>query len=177
MASKTCSYWDCDVAIKGNHFACRDHWEASQEGDLDGCPNCDSLKSTSYRLCRPCEIKKSPGTAESRTPYETGASLVWAAGDEGVDEFYAYILKLNDGGFYAGHTRDLRVRMTQHRDGTGAKATKGKDPQLVWFSEAPNRKSAMEWESELKGLIKRNPTQVRTMCLHFLDLVKETGDL
>ena len=67
--------------------------------------------------------------------------------------------------------------MTQHRDGTGAKATKGKDPQLVWFAEVPDRKTAMGWELELKAMIKHNPTKVRTMCLHFLDLVKETGTL
>lgn len=177
MASKVCSYWDCDVEIKRSHFACRDHWEASQEGDLDKCPNCDNLKGANYELCRPCGREAKAKVAEGQATYELEPSPAWAAGDEGVDEFYTYILKLDDGGLYAGHTRDLRVRMTQHRDGTGAIATKGKNPQLVWFSEVPNRKTAMEWESELKALIKRNPTQVRTMCLHFLDLVKETGNL
>jgi putative endonuclease len=177
MATKVCLYWECDVEIKRNHFACRDHWEANHEGEVDECPSCDNLKRSDYDLCRPCELEARTILKEDRSTYAPDPSPAWAVGDEGIDEFYAYILKLDDGGFYAGHTRDLRVRMTQHRDGTGAKATKGKDPQLVWFTESPDRKTAMEWESELKALIKRNPTQVRTMCLHFLDLVKETGNL
>ncbi|MCH8818372.1 MAG: GIY-YIG nuclease family protein [Chloroflexi bacterium] len=182
MASKTCSYWDCDVAIKDNHFACRDHWEASLEGDLDKCPNCDDLKSAAYELCRPCEVKKSPGIAESRTPYETGASPAWAAGDEGVDAFYAYILKIDPTTtdnriFYAGQTRNLRIRMTEHRDGSGPKSTKDRNPRLIWFTELPTRETAMEVEVELKNLIARNPREVRKLAMAFQDLIKDVEGL
>ena len=31
--------------------------------------------------------------------------------------FFTYLLRCNDGSYYAGHTEDLEVRMAQHHSG------------------------------------------------------------
>ncbi|MDA1258216.1 MAG: GIY-YIG nuclease family protein, partial [Chloroflexi bacterium] len=181
MASNICTYWDCDVAVQASHFACREHWEAFQEDELEECPNCDNLMSAEYELCRPCEVEGRPRISESRTTYEVESSPAWEAGDEGVDEFYAYILKIDPAAkdskvFYAGHTRDLRVRMTEHRDGA-AKTTRGRNPRLIWFSEFPTREIAATVEAGLKGLIDRNPREIRIIVMRFQDLISDVEPL
>ena len=72
--------------------------------------------------------------------------------------FFIYILKLDDGKFYAGHTRELRERMGEHRDGK-AKSTADKNPLLVWFEIVDTRKEAAEREAQLKELIDKKRAQ------------------
>lgn len=44
-------------------------------------------------------------------------SQAWSKNDEGVDNFYTYILKLENGDFYIGQTREIRERMVEHKTG------------------------------------------------------------
>ena len=67
---------------------------------------------------------------ELRPKYRIEWSESWDAGDAAAEVFYTYILKLNDGSFYAGQMRDLQPRLMEHRDGT-TKTTDGRDPRLV----------------------------------------------
>ena len=57
--------------------------------------------------------------------YREEHSDSWSAGDADASEFYIYVLKLNDGTFYAGQTREIRERLMEHRDGT-TKTTAGR---------------------------------------------------
>ena len=46
------------------------------------------------------------------------------------NEYFIYILKLDDGKFYARTHPELRERMGEHRDGKRALPT---EPSIVWF--------------------------------------------
>ena len=63
----------------------------------------------------------------------------------------------------------------EHRDGSGARATAGRSPRLVWFRTFPTRDGAAAEESSLKALCRDNPRQVRRMILAFQDVVGELG--
>ena len=73
----------------------------------------------------------------SRKTYRREHSDAWEAKDAEANDFYVYVLKLDDGSFYAGQTREIRERLLEHRDGT-TKSTAGRNPKLVWFSTVAN---------------------------------------
>ena len=122
---------------------------------------------------------KSPARSESGGKprarygrYREEHSVAWSAGDADASEFYVYVLKLNDGTFYASQTRESRERLMEHRDGT-TRTTAGKDPKLVWFSTVSTRKQATELEVIVKKVCDRNPREIRRWILKFQDLVDE----
>lgn len=66
--------------------------------------------------------------------------------------FYAYLLRCNDGSYYAGHTDDLELRMAQHRSGTFGGYTARRLPiTLVWSDSFQTRDDAFAAERQLKG--------------------------
>jgi predicted GIY-YIG superfamily endonuclease len=89
-----------------------------------------------------------------------------------ASEFYVYILRLDGRQFYAGQTRDLRARLMEHREG-GTSSTAGRNPKLAWFDIVSTRDEATTVEARLKGLIDRNPREIRKMVIRFSDLLKE----
>jgi predicted GIY-YIG superfamily endonuclease len=62
--------------------------------------------------------------------------------DGGIDRFYVYILKLDNGRFYIGHTKDLSARITEHKEGQTI-STAGENPKLCYFEIFPTRGKAM----------------------------------
>ena len=102
--------------------------------------------------------------------YEPESNPKWDAADQEGDVFFIYLLKLDGGKFYAGHTRELRERIGEHRDGK-TRSTAGKNPRLVWFEDVNTREEATEGEAYLKDLIDRNECEVRRMVNEFQDLV------
>jgi predicted GIY-YIG superfamily endonuclease len=62
----------------------------------------------------------------------------------------------------------------EHREG-GTSSTTGRNPRLVWFDMVPTRDEATAVEARLKGIIDRNPREIRKMVIHFSDLLKEVG--
>ena len=107
-----------------------------------------------------------------QTRYRRESSPAWAAGDADARSFHVYILKLEGGEFYAGQTRELRERLSEHRDGR-TQSTAGRNPKLVWFTEMASRHEATELEVELKKAIDSNPRIIRRMVTDFHDLVRE----
>ncbi|TKD52867.1 GIY-YIG nuclease family protein [Sphingomonas baiyangensis] len=66
--------------------------------------------------------------------------------------FFAYLLRCNDGSFYAGHTDALEWRIAQHHAGEGSAHTKHRRPvELVWSNAFPTRLEALEAERRIKG--------------------------
>ena len=74
-------------------------------------PACKRYKLAKYETCQDCrkggESPASRQRGSSKSPrrptrYRREHSDAWAAGDAEANEFYVYILKLNDGSFYAG---------------------------------------------------------------------------
>ena len=67
-----------------------------------------------------------------------------------------YLLKCGDGSLYAGITNDLRRRLRAHRDGRGAKYTRGRGPiEVVHVEKAKDRAAASRREYELKRMPRR----------------------
>jgi predicted GIY-YIG superfamily endonuclease len=99
-------------------------------------------------------------------------SEAWQKGDKDVTRFFVYILKLDGGKFYVGQTRELRERLSEHRDDeTGS--TKGLNPRLQYFEVLSTREAAEFRESELKNIAQSNPRQIRRMIIGFKDLISE----
>ena len=71
--------------------------------------------------------------------------------------YYVYILKcINRSSkketLYTGSTNNLKKRIDQHQSGRGARYTRGKDLDLVYFETHLSRSSAMKREYEIKNL-------------------------
>jgi putative endonuclease len=70
-----------------------------------------------------------------------------------ADPCYVYIIECGDGSFYTGQTNDVERRLSEHRNGTGAKYTRGRKPlTLRYVEECEDRSSAMSREYEIKQL-------------------------
>lgn len=63
-----------------------------------------------------------------------------------------YILRCGDGSLYTGYTTDVERRLDEHRNGDGAKYTRGRGPlELVYTEQCPTRSAALRREAEIKG--------------------------
>ena len=132
---KTCAYQDCDQSILGWFELCQQHNAAKRSGIIDQCSDCGQDKDSRYPNCRDCNAKIQNTTPKSTSDkrgskYELEQNPAWDKGDADAEEFFVYILKLSDGKFYAGQTREIRERLGEHRDGK-TKSTAEKDPKLV----------------------------------------------
>ena len=66
--------------------------------------------------------------------------------------FHAYLLRCNDGSFYAGHTDNLEARIAQHRSGAMGGYTSQRLPvELVWSESFETREEALSAERQIKG--------------------------
>ena len=70
--------------------------------------------------------------------------------------YYVYILKCENKktkkiSLYTGSTQDLMNRFEQHRKGRGAKYTRGKNLELVYFETFLTRSDVMKREYEIKN--------------------------
>jgi len=67
-----------------------------------------------------------------------------------------YILKCGDGSLYTGITNDIEKRLAAHRNGLGAKYTKGRGPlSLIYQEPHPDRSEASKREMIIKKLNKQ----------------------
>ena len=76
--------------------------------------------------------------------------------------WYVYILKCGDGTLYTGITDDVPARLQAHREGKGAKYTRGRGPlQLFYQEEAENHSAAAKREWQIKQLTR---AQKEALC-------------
>ncbi len=65
--------------------------------------------------------------------------------------FYAYILLLSNNEYYAGHSKNLKDRLTEHKEGK-VSATKSFGPvTLVYYSAFQTKEKAISFEKYLKS--------------------------
>ena len=65
---------------------------------------------------------------------------------------WTYILECSDGSFYVGSTRDLDLRLEQHRLGLGATYTRRRLPvKLVWSAEFEHVGAAFAFEKQVQN--------------------------
>ena len=171
---KTCQYWNCNRPIRPNHFLCAEHYEDWEDYLIDKCPECGRYKDVGFDYCKDCYDKLKRKSIEKKTNSKIRIehSKVWGKGDEGVEKFFVYILKDDTGSFYVGHTRDLRIRLGEHRDGK-TKSTRGRNLKLQYFEEVNSRKHAELQEVEQKNLVNSNERKIRKMIRDFQDRVRE----
>ena len=56
--------------------------------------------------------------------------------------WFVYLLRCGDGTLYCGIALDVAARLQQHRDGKGAKYTRGRAPLRLVYREACEGKAA-----------------------------------
>ncbi|MCD6547556.1 MAG: GIY-YIG nuclease family protein [Nanoarchaeota archaeon] len=62
--------------------------------------------------------------------------------------YYVYVLKCEGDRYYIGHTSNLKRRIQEHMDGTGARFTSMYKPEkLVYLEKCESRKEAKEKEN------------------------------
>lgn len=67
--------------------------------------------------------------------------------------YYVYILKCNDSTLYTGYTTDLKLRVIRHKQGIGAKYTRGRLPvELVYQKPFKCKSAALKEEYRIKKL-------------------------
>ena len=67
--------------------------------------------------------------------------------------YAVYVLSCGDGSYYTGFTTDVDRRVTEHRDGNGAKYTRGRGPfELVHVERFSTRSAALKREAEIKSM-------------------------
>ena len=67
--------------------------------------------------------------------------------------WFVYILRCGDGTLYTGVTDDVQRRLAAHREGKGAKYTRGRGPlELVYTQEQPDKSAALRREFQIKKL-------------------------
>jgi putative endonuclease len=90
----------------------------------------------------------------------------WLKHDEGCSKFYVYILKLAHGELYVGHTRELKERLLEHKEGM-TRSTAGENPKLRYFEILPTREAAIARELELQHLQKNNRRELVRLMAEF----------
>lgn len=66
--------------------------------------------------------------------------------------YYVYLLRCSDTTLYAGIARDVKARVAQHENGTGAKYTRGRGPFVVLAKvKCANRSAASKLEAAVKA--------------------------
>lgn len=67
--------------------------------------------------------------------------------------WYLYILRCGDGTLYTGITTDVERRLEEHRQGRGAKYTRGRGPlELAYQEECGTHSEALKREYAVKQL-------------------------
>lgn len=72
------------------------------------------------------------------------------------EEHTVYILKCGDDSLYTGYTNDLENRLNKHKEGNGAKYTRGRGPfQVVFVEKFSSKEEAMQREYQIKQLSRK----------------------
>lgn len=71
-------------------------------------------------------------------------------------EWYLYILKCSDKYLYTGISNNVAKRLLAHRNGKGARFTKGKHPiELVYVERKRDVRDALKYERQVKKYSKK----------------------
>ena len=75
--------------------------------------------------------------------------------------WYVYILRCGDGTLYTGITRDVERRLEAHRQGKGAKYTRGRGPlELAYQDKCGTHSEALKREYAIKQLSREEKEQL-----------------
>lgn len=78
-----------------------------------------------------------------------------------MPEHMVYILKCKDDTLYTGYTTDMEHRLKMHKQGKGAKYTRGRGPFQVKFIEKyATKEEAMQREYAIKQMKRKEKLQL-----------------
>ena len=88
--------------------------------------------------------------------------------------YYVYILTNKSGTLYIGVTNDLERRVYEHKHGLPDGFTKKyKLDRLVYYEVAPNARSEIAREKQIKGWVRRKKIElIKSMNLRWRDLAE-----
>lgn len=76
--------------------------------------------------------------------------------------WHVYILRCGDGTLYTGIAVDVQQRLQMHKDGKGAKYTRGRGPlELIYTESCGSHSDALKRELAIKALSR---TEKETLC-------------
>lgn len=68
-----------------------------------------------------------------------------------IPDWWVYLIRAKNNSLYCGITTDLKRRLSMHKNGTGAKALRGKGPlEMVWWEKADSKSDALKREIAIK---------------------------
>lgn len=169
VAKGTRVYQDCEARIQSWFMLCRSHNEDKISARLTNAPTAGCTRMRAIRCVATATL---PAGSTHSGKYEPERNPRWEQADAEGDVFFICILKLDGGNFYAGHTRELRERMSEHRDGKTV-GTADRNPRLVYFDRVYTREEAADGEAYFKELIDKNEREVRRIVREFQDLIRE----
>ena len=155
-----CGFWGCSNPREKGRFWCCGHSIDFRRGLVNFCPGCGWGKDIRFPTCPGCR-------SDSRVLPAGHSPPVWGFAHR---EFYVYVLQLDDGAFFAGYSRNIWMRLREHRDGM-VHPTSGRSPELVWFSMAESREAAESLKTRVRQLCLDNPWEMRRWILEFRDLM------
>ena len=161
MSTWQCRFWSCPELSQEEESWCHEHLAAFRRGLLNDCPSCGFGKERRYSSCLRCLRAAAARPWEDQSPVPS------------VNRgFHVYVLQLRGGDFLVGYSRDLRVRLMEHRDGV-IPPTAGRDPELVWFTLVESRAEAKALKVRLRRLCDDDPREMRRWVIRFQDLVRD----
>lgn len=81
--------------------------------------------------------------------------MMTPARHDGISEtpWHVYLLRCGDGTLYCGIAMDTQARLKQHREGKGAKYTRGRGPlELVYDEVCGSKVDALRRERQIKRM-------------------------
>lgn len=76
-------------------------------------------------------------------------------------KWYLYMLLCGDDTLYTGITDDVEKRLSKHREGKGAKYTRGRGPlKLVYQCACENHSQALQLEYKMKKLTRQQKLEL-----------------
>lgn len=161
MLTHQCSFWDCYTDSEPEEAWCREHLLARRRGLVDDCPRCGAGKYRRYSICLRCL------RAATAYPWEPDFPV-----PSMNREFHVYVLQLDDGGFFAGYSSDLELRLMEHREGS-IPATRGLEPRLAWFTTVESRGDAEALKARIRALCRNDSREMLRRLLWFRGLVRQ----
>ncbi|MFC4403559.1 GIY-YIG nuclease family protein [Gracilibacillus xinjiangensis] len=77
------------------------------------------------------------------------------------NDHYVYILECKDQTLYTGYTTNIPRRLKMHKDGKGAKYTRGRGPlKVVYQAKCHTKSEALKLEAKIKKLSKKGKLQL-----------------
>jgi predicted GIY-YIG superfamily endonuclease len=119
-----------------------------------------------------CVNKYSSSAHKSSELRRIEHSPSWEKDDGKTSAFYVYVMKLSNGSYHISNTRDLRKRISEHKDNQ-TQTTAGLKPKLVYYEKKRSIYDVSLQESILKDLAQSNERQFRKMITGFRDKMRE----